>query len=172
MTGRTVPLSVRVSHDDADFLVALEMEGADTPSEKLRALITEAKRRQDSMSGFSEAQMELRRMIQPLIENVQDYEATNEVYSQLLHLGLEWIPEAMAELVAQRFRMTKDATSEEMVQLERRVTDRVFRLIEGFLRLAVTQDCEGYDPQVIQKRLPRIRQLIELMQLMEKDASS
>lgn len=172
MTGRTVPLSVRVSHDDADFLAALEMEGADTPSEKLRALITEAKRRQDSMSGFSEAQMELRRMIQPLIENVQDHEATNEVYSQLLHLGLEWIPEAMAELVAQRFRMTKDATSEDMVQLERRVTDRVFRLIEGFLRLAVTQDCEGYDPQVIQKRLPRIRQLIELMQLMEKDATS
>lgn len=169
MTGRTVPLSVRVSHDDADFLASLEIEGAESPSEKLRALITEARRRQDSVGGFSEAQLELRRLIQPLIEKVQDFEANNEEYSQLLHLGLEWIPEAMAELVAQRFKLTGDAESEQMQQLERRVTDRVFRLIEGFLRLAVTQDCEGYDPQVVQKRLPKIRQLIELMRIMEQN---
>ncbi|WP_144392314.1 hypothetical protein [Pleionea sediminis] len=172
MTGRTVPLSVRVSPEDAEFLASFEMEGADTPSEKLRALISEARKRQDSMSGFSEAQMELRRTIQPLMEKIQDHEAAHETYSQLLHLGLEWIPEAMAELVAQRFRITKDASEEEMIQLERRVTDRVFRLIEGFLRLAVTQDCEGYDPQVIKKRLPRVQQLIELVRIMEKEAST
>ncbi|NVJ60691.1 MAG: hypothetical protein HWE27_09875 [Gammaproteobacteria bacterium] len=169
MTARTVPLSVRVSHEDADFLAELEMEGAETPSEKLRALINEARRRTDSTTGFSESQLELRRTIQPLIEKVQDYEAGNEAYSQLLHLALEWIPEAMAELIAQRFAIKGEASRDEMLQLERRTSDRVFRLIEGFLRLAVTQECEGYDPQVVQKRLPRLRQLIQLMQLLEKD---
>ena len=169
MTARTVPLSVRVSHEDADFLADLEMEGAETPSEKLRTLITEARRRADSSTGFSESQLELRRTIQPLIEKVQDYEASNEAYSQLLHLALEWIPEAMAELIAQRFAIKGEATQDEMLQLERRTSDRVFRLIEGFLRLAVTQECEGYDPQVVQKRLPRLRQLIKLMQILEED---
>ncbi len=172
MTGRTVPLSVRVSHEDADFLASFEIEGAETPSEKLRALISEARKREDSIGGFSESQMELRRLIQPLIEKVQDYEANNERYSQLLHLGLEWIPEAMAELVAQRFKVKGEADDELMQELERRVTDRVFRLIEGFLRLAVTQDCEGYDPQVVQKRLPRIRQLVELIKFMEQNTTS
>jgi hypothetical protein len=172
MTGRTVPLSVRVSHEDADFLASLELEGANTPSEKLRALIAEARRREDSLGGFSESQMELRRLIQPLIEKVQDYEANNECYSQLLHLGLEWIPEAMAELVAQRFKLQHQLDENSMQELERRVADRVFRLIEGFLRLAVTQDCEGYDPQVVQKRLPRIRQLVELMKFMEQKNTS
>ncbi len=172
MTGRTVPLSVRVSHEDADFLASLEIEGADTPSEKLRALITEARKRQDSSGGFSESQSELRRLIEPLIDKVQDYEANHEKYSQILHLALEWIPEAMAELVAQRFKLQGKSTDDQLLQLERRLTFRVFRLIEGFLRLAVTQDCEGYDPQVVQNRLPRIRQLLELMRMMEQNTTS
>ncbi|WMS85839.1 hypothetical protein [Pleionea litopenaei] len=169
MTGRTVPLSVRVSHEDAEFLSSLEIEGAETPSEKLRALITEAKRRQEAAHGFAEAQTELRRVIQPLVEQVQAYESEQEVYSQLTHLALEWIPEAMAELVSQRFALRNQKNDDKFKELERRVTDRIFRLIEGYLRLAVTQDCEGYDPQVVQKRLPRIQQLIKLLQL---DAST
>jgi len=172
MTSRTVPLSVRVSHEDADFLASLQIEGADTPSEKLRALIGEARRRQEAKGGFSESQSELRRVIQPLIDQVSDFEAGSEKYSQMLHLGLEWIPEAMAELIAQRFKHTGDLEEEHMQQLERRVADRVFRLVEGFLRLAVTDDCEGYDPQVVQKRLPRIRQLLELIRMMEQSATS
>lgn len=167
MTGRTVPLSVRISPEDADFLASLEIEGASTPSEKLRALIVEARRKRDSSGGFSESQAELRRLIEPLIEKVQDYEVDADKYSQLLHLALEWIPDAMAELVAQRYKMSTGVDNEKMLQLERRVTDRVFRLIEGFLRLAVTEDCEGYDPSVVKQRLPRIRQLMELMRMME-----
>ncbi|NVJ49239.1 MAG: hypothetical protein HWE13_07995 [Gammaproteobacteria bacterium] len=170
MTGRTVPLSVRVSHDDAEFLASLQIEGADTPSEKLRALIQEAKRRQEAAHGFAEAQTELRRVIAPLIERVQAFESEHEVYSQLVHLSLEWIPEAMAELVSQRFVLRKDTSEEKFRDFERRVTDRVFRLIEGYLRLAITQDCEGYDSQVVHKRLPRIEQLVRLLPMKEADS--
>ncbi|MEE4245799.1 MAG: hypothetical protein V2I33_10325 [Kangiellaceae bacterium] len=167
MTGRTVPLSVRVTHEDADFIASIDIEGAESPSEKLRALIAEARRRHNAEGGFAESQLELRKIIQPLTERVQDFEAEQDMYSQLLHLGLEWIPEAMAELVAQRLQLSKATDKEQMIKLERRVTDRVFRLIEGFLRLAITKDCEGYDPEVVRKKLPRINQLFELIRLME-----
>ncbi len=168
MTGRTVPLSVRVTHEDADFLSELEIDGAESPSEKLRALIAEAKRKSETESGFTEAQAELQRLIRPLVEKVQDYEVNHDRYSQLLHLGLDWIPDAMAELVAQRYKVKSMQSDEAMQLLERRIADRMFRLIEGFLRLAVTQECEGYDPEVVQKRWSRIQQLINVVQMSEK----
>ena len=40
MPGKTVPLSVRVTDADAEFLARLDIAGATTPSEKLRALLT------------------------------------------------------------------------------------------------------------------------------------
>ena len=44
---RSVPLSVRVAPEDADFISRVEIAGAETPSEKVRALLAEARRRQN-----------------------------------------------------------------------------------------------------------------------------
>ena len=53
MPGK-VPLSVRVSQDDAAFLAGLAVTGATSPSDKLRALIRDARLRHEGCSGYAE----------------------------------------------------------------------------------------------------------------------
>ncbi|MEM9840695.1 MAG: hypothetical protein AAF830_16295 [Pseudomonadota bacterium] len=48
MSRKTIPLSLRVSDDDAAFLASYAPEGASTPSEKLRHLIAEARERAEA----------------------------------------------------------------------------------------------------------------------------
>ena len=38
-----IPISVRISQEDADFIAELKIEGANTPSEKIRELLTQAR---------------------------------------------------------------------------------------------------------------------------------
>ena len=38
-----IPISVRISQEDADFIANLQVEGANTPSEKIRELLKQAR---------------------------------------------------------------------------------------------------------------------------------
>ena len=55
MPGKTVPLSVRVTDADAEFLARLDIAGATTPSEKLRALLTAERTRGEGAGEFGGA---------------------------------------------------------------------------------------------------------------------
>lgn len=45
MAHKPIPLSLRISDQDADFLAKFEADGATTPSEKVRFLLTQARER-------------------------------------------------------------------------------------------------------------------------------
>ena len=49
--SKSVPLSVRVSPDDARFISQIDIAGAATPSDKVRALLADARKRRE---GFSD----------------------------------------------------------------------------------------------------------------------
>ena len=38
-----IPVSVRITQEDADFIAELKIEGANTPSEKIRELLKQAR---------------------------------------------------------------------------------------------------------------------------------
>lgn len=52
MPEKSVPLSVRISVDDAEFIARLSLEGATTPSEKMRKLLGEARRRREDAADY------------------------------------------------------------------------------------------------------------------------
>ena len=57
-TSRSVPFSARISTEDAAFIAGLEIDGAHTPSDKLRALLAEARKRRQG-SGDYESSLQL-----------------------------------------------------------------------------------------------------------------
>ncbi|MDX1391935.1 MAG: hypothetical protein R3241_06135, partial [Rheinheimera sp.] len=60
MSAKTVPFSARISVEDAEFISELEFDGANTPSDKLRALLAESRRRYQGYSDYGQnlAQMQ------------------------------------------------------------------------------------------------------------------
>ena len=57
LSTKTVPLSVRVPYEDAEFIAGLHVNGANTPSDKLRAIINQARRRHQGGQDFGSALM-------------------------------------------------------------------------------------------------------------------
>ena len=51
--SKTVSISARISHEDAEFLSSLTIEGATTPSDKLRALLADARQRHAGLQDYS-----------------------------------------------------------------------------------------------------------------------
>ncbi len=43
MSANRIPLSVRIDQEEADFIAQLSIEGASTPSEKIRELLKQAR---------------------------------------------------------------------------------------------------------------------------------
>ena len=58
-----VPISVRISQEDADFIASLQIQGANTPSDKIRELLRQARtlhtQGQDYESSLSLAEQPL-----------------------------------------------------------------------------------------------------------------
>ena len=57
MSSKTVPLSVRISHDDAEYIAGLKIDDALTPSDKVRAIIRDARKAREArtMRAFSKS---------------------------------------------------------------------------------------------------------------------
>ena len=62
---KTSQISTRVTQADADFLAGLTLEGATTPSDKVRALITEARRRREELGDYKGSLRQVRDLIGP-----------------------------------------------------------------------------------------------------------
>lgn len=157
---KTVTMSVRVSAEDAAFIAGLEMSGASTPSDKLRAIIAEARQRHAGVADLAEAVRRGEELVASSRRRVRDLEHRHRVQSELVGLVSDWLPQATALLMTfgagERSGAAKRAGADEreqLMELERRLADSLFTLIESVLRLGVTRTCRGYDPAVVSERL-------------------
>ena len=53
MASKTVQISARISNEDAEFLSKLTINGAKTPSDKLRAIITQTRKRSIEIQDYT-----------------------------------------------------------------------------------------------------------------------
>jgi hypothetical protein len=148
MTGKSIPLSVRVSDEDAEFLAGLQIDGALTPSEKLRALISRARAEANEGRDFEAALARLRAQLEPTAQRLRARELDSRQRSQLIHEVLQTLPDLAAFLMAGPVPATR-SRGEDLVAFEQGVGDRVFRLIEAVLRLGVTEKAHCYNPDVV-----------------------
>jgi hypothetical protein len=140
--------SVRVSDEDAEFLAALQIDGARTPSEKLRALIGRARAEANEGRDYEAALARLRAQLEPTAQRLRARELDGRQRSQLIHEVLQTLPDLAAFLMAGPAPATR-SRQEDLVAFEQGVGDRAFRLIEAVLRLGVTEKAPCYNPDVV-----------------------
>ncbi|HEY0721101.1 MAG TPA: hypothetical protein VGE50_07600, partial [Gammaproteobacteria bacterium] len=123
---KSVPISVRISQDEAETLARMRIPGATTPSEKLRALIGEAHRRAQGPADYSDAVAQVQQWLAPLFSAVQQAEAEQDQHSDVLAMLREWLPDFLA--YARLAGHGDTALSHDALRaLERGIADRLFR---------------------------------------------
>lgn len=163
MANRSVPFSVRLSPDDASFIASLDIAGAITPSDKLRAIIERA--RLDQTEGGSYATLLRQQMDQllPLRLILRHTEERLATHSVPLELLLDWLPDMQAYLRAQGVSGAPIHERSALIGFERGVLARLVRLMEAILRAAVTPSCNCYDSNALHKQVATLRELAELV---------
>ena len=137
MSSKTVPFSARISVEDAEFISTLEYDGAHTPSDKLRALLAETRRRYASFADYGQnlAQMQewLGQIKRQLLIRQQQLNQQAEPVLRLL--------DALPDLLATLQTMSANCSQlnvRELKQAEQSVLQKIVRINELLLPLAVT----------------------------------
>jgi hypothetical protein len=154
-------LSARVPTEDVEWLAALDIQGAISPSDKLRTLIAQMRRQYEGAMDYAACVSWLRDLLAPVVTSVRTFEHQNRTHSEVLTLTAEWLPQIMATLLSERAlgKMTPSRAHE----TEEMVVQRCFQLLASLLRLAVTREAACYDPAVIERHLPAIIELAEIV---------
>ena len=170
MPNKTLPISVRISLDDATFLSGHSIAGATTPSEKIRALIREARHRQEGVRHYAEGLMVQEEQMAPALLALREAENDLGLRSEFITLVARWLPETLAYLLAhgpgpEAKDGSKDGENlrETLLELEQGTADRVVSLMENVLRLAITPKNPCYDDQLVSARLESVLELCQLM---------
>ena len=163
MPGK-IPLSVRISQEDAAFLAALDISGATTLSEKLRTLIREARLRHEGCHDYAECFAIQQQAWAPFVQRLRESEATSAMHSELLVQLAHWLADITAFLLADPPAKDGVPSDARLKSLESGAADRTFSLIEMTLRLAVTNRNPCYDESAINRRLSPMLELCDMVQ--------
>jgi hypothetical protein len=155
-----------ISHDDAAFISQLAIDDAKTHSDKLRAIISEARQRSDRRHDYAGCLHAVQEMIQPALKEIRKTEVENQIHSELIIRLAEWIPDVAAFLVSSMSTIDELKTNEKkekMVQLEQGSAQRLIRLMESVLQLAITRQCACYDPDIVQREIGPVLELCNII---------
>lgn len=165
MSGKTVPLSVRVSDEDAVFLASLEIDDAVTPSEKLRAILQDTRRRHTGLKDASEGGLLMREMATPARRNVRWQEGKLKKKSDLVLKLYERVPDIMARLIA---GPDVGDDPENLIQFERELTDQIAVLLKDFIALGLTSPVRVYAEDDFLSEMKPVIELVELLRHHQK----
>ena len=150
-------ISTRLSDEDTRFLHAAKINGARTPSEKLRKMVTQARQRAEGVDSHSEARELVAQMIEPTLRMIQTHELKTGTHSEALQCAMSVLPEAVAYLIGTQ--RTKPDDIDSMREIEARTVERIMRLCTQIVRLAITRQAACYDPSVIRNQLAALREV-------------
>jgi hypothetical protein len=164
---KTVPLSVRVSDDDAAFLASLEIAGAATPSEKLRAILAQARLRAEGVEDEIEAAQNFKDFLRPAERRVRQAEARAGLRSDLARKLHDRLPDLMASLAG---GVSGRAGKAELAQFEDRLSIQAFALAEELLELGLASENRVYDPERLKRRMAPAVAILERLKLARAEA--
>ena len=161
MSTQMQTLSARVSADDVAWLSALEVPSAVTPSDKVRALIAQMRKQHEGALDYTACVAWLRDLLSPLVAELRGTEHRHQIHSAAVTAIVEWAPQIMATLLAAR-QFGKD-DEERVIALEKALVQQCFQLLTALMRLGITPAAECYTADVIEKQLPRVLELAQLI---------
>ncbi len=144
MPNKTKQVGVRLTDEEAEFLATFKVADAATPSDKLRAIIDEARRRHLGTEEYAGSLAIAEDLLEPTIRIIKNSENSHHMHSELVTRLKEWVPECMAYLIASNGNETL-LEKEELLDIEKAVAQRVFTLMQSVLQLAVTHSKPLYD---------------------------
>jgi hypothetical protein len=177
VSGKSIPFSVRLSPDDAVFLAGLDVEGAASPSDKLRALIAEARKRHEGVQDYQDCHAFLAELAAPCMRFRRALELEAGSQSEWLGPMADWLVEALAYYLSHVAPLSGDGTGRKpdipagryLAAVEAGLADRALRLTERLLRLGVTSSGPFHDPALLRGRLQPV---LELCRVIEQTAAA
>lgn len=168
MPGLNKPLSVRLSDEDMTFLSGYDGGEAVTPSEKVRTLIQRARRQRISTVKPDMAHKSARHFLVPIMAYVQQREGDTGQHSELLATELGWCEDLISDLLilqGQADSKTKAPETDKLIDIEAKLTSRLFLMIDRLLRYALTRQAPAYDPDILSKHLSAIDEILDFLKL-------
>lgn len=161
--GKAVTISARISQEDAQFLSQYKVEGAVTPSDKLRAILTEAREQHHRRKDFRGSINLFNDILAPVDAQIRELEMQHHIHSELITRILEWLPDVMAFIVSSESGLDKTSEKQQLEHIEEGIADRIFRLIESVMQMGVTQRCACYNTNAILSRLEPVLDLAHVI---------
>jgi len=155
-------ISIRVPDEDFQWLSSLQESDAKTPSEKLRALLARTRKQEAGMTSPEMCAVWMKALAQPFAESLSAYERKHKIHSDLIGAVAEWGPQIMATLVSTR--LASEAGREQAVEVEAILAQQCFRLFATLLRAGVTTHPATYDRDVLDRYLPDIIEIAEIIE--------
>ncbi|MCG8490635.1 MAG: hypothetical protein MI743_03390 [Sneathiellales bacterium] len=167
MPDRKTPVSLRISQSDVEFIASLQIKGASTPSEKIRALIKEAREQHEKNRDYRSVLQEVEGRVLSVVDQVKNWEHTRKTHSELIVLFAEWLPEVEAEFLTSL--QNKEENEKAYQELEDALTDRMSRLFERMLRLLVVPDGALYSTETLSRRMEPVLELARIVEKQRKE---
>lgn len=158
---KSIPISVRLSDDDVAFLAGYEVQGARTPSDKMREILKAARERAEGVRDVAACEDLLRTMARPAEKALRQLQRESGIRSDLVMKLYERLPEMMAELIASAPGPEQD--QESLVRFEAALSAELFSLIEEIFDLGLTTPSRTYDPGLMRQRLEPVLEVARLL---------
>lgn len=166
MPSKTVPLSVRISDEDAAFLAKLEIGDAKTPSEKLRALLASERRLRTEGHDPSEAAEMIGDLLRPALRRIKRIERETAAESEPLRRIYDRLPDLMALALSGPQTSGETAmTAAALKTLEARASEQALALCEDLIGLSLTAARRKRSAELNSDRLQAILELVDLVRI-------
>ncbi|MEL7527408.1 MAG: hypothetical protein AAFN16_16640 [Pseudomonadota bacterium] len=159
---KSIPISVRLSDDDVAFLAGYEVQGARTPSDKMREILKAAREREEGVQDVASCEDLLRSMVRPAERGLRQLQRETGNRSDLVMKLYERLPEMLAELIASA--PGPEQGEQDLVKFEAALSAELFSVIEEIFDLGLTTPSRTYDPALMDRRLEPILEVARLLQ--------
>ena len=170
MPGKTVPLSVRVSDEDARFLASLDIEGAVTPSEKLRALLTSERRLREGGGDAADAEEMLEDLCRPAKRRIRKAEQATGKRSEVAQRLYDRVPKLAALALVGPTLSEEGEAADELDKWETRWIELTLSLCEDLLHFGLVSEPRSFSGRAMREHLSPIIELADLIKIADKQA--
>ena len=164
--SKSIPVSLRIPNEDAEFLAELQIDNAVTPSDKIRALIRDAKVRKEHVNNYACCLNHVNEALSNIKSHILHLEREQDHYSEVVHRFNDWLAEAYAFVSS--FNIHPENEAADLLQFEQGIVKRIFRLVEAIGRLAMTETAPCYDKEIIIREIEPLRQISQMINFKHK----
>lgn len=164
MGAKSVPLSVRLSREDAAYIASLDTDDALTMSEKVRFLVGQARLAAARGESFEGVVEQTEDTLAPLKQALDKIEQEDDKRSGLLRALIFSLPRILAELEAADVDGDPPLV-DSLAMLEQSAARRVRDLLDQLARLGVTETAPCLDPSIVRTTIAE--PLVELIEAMK-----